>query len=121
MHVHVNCDEGEAKFWLEQNPTTRHHLDVPACSTLHPPLDGEGGVERSETPGGVKSLEFHLIRFSSLLPPPLTPPHVHAEHGYAMTGRGMRCDSVRSANALEPEIELAYNHKLTRKQLREAE
>jgi hypothetical protein len=33
----------------------------------------------------------------------------------------MRCDSVRSANALEPEIELAYNHKLTRKQLREAE
>ena len=28
----------------------------------------------------------HLL---SGFPPPLTPPHVHAEHGFAMTGRGI--------------------------------
>jgi len=67
-----------------------------------------------EATGWGEELGVALAAF--LMPVPPTPkpsPRRHggavlrtdAEHGFAMTGRGMRWDSVRSANALAEEAE----------------
>jgi hypothetical protein len=52
---------------------------------VSPPLDGEGGAKRGWGETKVRECVGDLFFF---FPPPLTPPHVDAEHRSAMWGEG---------------------------------